>query len=85
MEPCTRSAASEEYVDFIVEHNNYSRDLLYDLAGTSCIDIISRQYAVAYIPANEALPISLTRYSYTSIPKLYTLLDTSALEASGKE
>ncbi len=83
MEPCTRSAASEEYVDFIVEHNNYSRDLLYDLAGTSCIDIISRQYAVAYIPANEALPISLTKYSYTSIPKLYTLLDTSALEASG--
>lgn len=56
MEPCTRSAASEEYVDFIVEHNNYSRDLLYDLAGTSCIDIISRQYAVAYIPANEHFP-----------------------------
>ena len=83
MEPCAISASSEDYADFIIEHNNYSMDLLGELAGTPCIDLINRQYAIAYIPAGEALPLSLTKYSYTSIPKLYTILDTSALEASG--
>ena len=28
MELCSLAAASEEYADFIVEHNNYSRELL---------------------------------------------------------
>ena len=83
MEPCSLAAASEEYADFIMEHNNYSRELLEELTGTDCIDLISRQYAAVYVPADQALPLSLTKYSYTSIPKLYTLLDTSALEASG--
>ena len=83
MELCSLAAASEEYADFIVEHNNYSRELLEELTGTDCIDLISRQYAAVYVPADQALPLSLTKYSYTSIPKLYTLLDTSALEASG--
>lgn len=80
---CTSDVSSQDYVDFIIPHTNYSRELLERLAGTSCLDIVSRQYAVAYIPAGDALPLSLTDYSYTSIPKLYTPLDTSALEASG--
>lgn len=83
MEPCTAPVSSEEYADFIIPHNNYSRRLLEETAGTSCIDIINRQYAVAYLPAEAVLPLSLSEYSYTSIPKLYTLLDTSALEAAG--
>ncbi len=83
MEPCNASVSSEDYVDFILSHNNYSRQLLEETARTSCVDIINRQYAVAYVPAEKALPLSLSRYSYTSIPKLYTPLDTSALEAAG--
>ena len=31
----------------------------------------------------EALPITLNRYSYSSIPNLYTLLDASSMESSG--
>ena len=83
MESCTPSVSSGDYADFIIPHNNYSRQLLEEISGTSCIDLVNRQYAVAYIPAKKALPLSLAKYSYASIPKLYTLLDTSALEAAG--
>ena len=47
------------------------------------MDLINRQYAVVSLPLSQALPLSLSAYSYASIPKLYTLLDTSALEAAG--
>lgn len=44
---------------------------------------MSNDYAIFYTPLNEALPVSLERYPYYSIPGLFTLLDDSAMESSG--
>lgn len=83
MEPCKSPVTTDEYWDFIIPHNNYTPEMLYSLVESSCVDIVSRQYAIAYLPRSQNGELSLANYSYASIPKLYTLLDTSALEASG--
>ena len=44
-----------------------------------CVDYVSNDYAIFYTPLNEALPVSLERYPYYSIPGLFTLLDLSLI------
>ena len=83
MEICPSASSPEEFADFIAPHNNYSIEFLREITGSPCVDLINRQYAVVSLPLSQALPLSLSAYSYASIPKLYTLLDTSALEAAG--
>lgn len=83
MDPCNADVASEDYADFIYQHTNLTLERLYELYQTQCIDFISRELIVLYRPLQDVLPLSLEKYSYDTIPKLYSLLDTSSMEASG--
>ena len=38
---------------------------------------------ILHAPLDQVLPITLARYSYSSIPALYTLLDSTNMEQSG--
>jgi len=79
--PCTENVASEEYADFIIPYT--SREELLAGAMTECVDFVNYHYAILYRPMSELAPISLSSFTYTAIPKLYSLLDTTSMEASG--
>ena len=83
MIPCDFYPASEEYADFIGSYTQPSLGNLYEFAAGGCVNLVSREYAIVHVPLEQAEPLSIARYGYNPIPKLYGLLDTTALEKSG--
>ena len=83
MNGCPVNPAREDIADFIYRQGTSSLQVLEMQNRILCYDFSSREYAVIYLPLSEVLPITLGKYEYYSIPKLYTLLDTSSMEASG--
>ena len=83
MPVCPFSTASQEYADFIVRHNSLSADEILSLYQVECQDYIDSEFSVIYIPLERVQPITIEKYTYNAIPKLYTLLDTTSMEASG--
>ncbi|HJB08247.1 MAG TPA: S8 family peptidase [Candidatus Enterocloster faecavium] len=83
MASCPFNPASQEYADFLYYYTNQSQPLDNAPEGTLCIQYISSYFAVVHVPLKSSLPLSFEKYSYYSIPKLFTLLDTSSMEESG--
>lgn len=50
---------------------------------SDCYDFVNHEYVIWHRPLSEALPLSIRRDGYDSIPNLYTLLDPSSLDSSG--
>ena len=48
-----------------------------------CMDFVSTDFSIIYTPLDTVEPISLSKFTYYSIPGLYTLLDSSSMDASG--
>ncbi|MGB8453506.1 MAG: S8 family peptidase [Anaerocolumna sp.] len=72
---------SNEYADLIVEGYNVVDTLLTNPDYT--INTIEDRYGVVYIPVNEMTSNSVQKFGYASIPKIFGLLSTASLEASG--
>lgn len=83
MPSCQYSPASEDYMDFILHYSSRSIEQFYELAKTQCINFIGREFAVIHTLKSNAEPLSFSRYPYSSIPKLFGLLDTTVVESSG--
>lgn len=83
MIPCSFDPASEDYADFILRYSSRTSDEVFKFTSSTCINFISREFAIVHTPLESVLPLSISRYTYTAIPKLYSLLDTTALESSG--
>lgn len=83
MPSCQYPPSSEDYMDFILHYSPRSLESFYDLAKTQCVNFVSRSFAVIYALRDNAAPLSFSRYPYSSIPKLFGLLDTSVMESSG--
>lgn len=83
MLPCELYPASEEYADFIIQYPARSPEGVYELARTNCVNIISQEFAVVHARLERVAPVSIARDTYSTIPKLYGLQDTTALESSG--
>ena len=83
MPPCLYPPSSENYMDFILHYSSRSLPSFYELAQTQCINFISQNFAVIHTLIGNADPLSISRYSYSSIPKLFGLLDTTVVESSG--
>lgn len=83
MPVCTFSPESEDYEDFIIRYSLRSLEHLFSLPDPQCVNIINREFAIIHTASNPAAPLSIARYTYEAIPKLYGLLDTTALESSG--
>ena len=79
---CMINVASEEYADFITTYSSSPEELIRSVK-TSCIDFINHRFAVLHIPLASVLPLRLSTYTYPAVPKLYSLLDASAMEAAG--
>lgn len=79
---CTENTASEEYADFILRYYTFFPfDVPFSELG--CLEYISNQFVILHKPLEEVLPLTPERFDYFSIPKLYTILDTSSLESAG--
>lgn len=83
MPVCDFNTASEEYADFIIRHSNRSPEDILLQENADCIDIVGQEFAIVYSRLEPLLPITTAKFTYTAIPKLYTLLDTTSMEASG--
>lgn len=76
---CKDAIYSNECYDFI-------RGPLIDVKtypNSVCIQNINRTYDIAYVLREDSLPLNFNNYCYNAVPKCYTPLDRSALEASG--
>ena len=83
MVSCNQAVNSENYADFIYRYGNISLELIRQQTGTDCISYVDEEYVILHAPLDQVLPITLARYSYSSIPALYTLLDSTNMEQSG--
>ena len=74
MADCPFYSASEDIADFI-----YRRGSLRQISGSPadipCLDHVNDEFDIIYTPLDTVTPISLARYSYYSIPGLFSLLD----------
>lgn len=67
MKTCREQILSENYRDFI---GNHVRTPFFDsiIQGTPCTQDAGFDYRCIYIPKELAEPITLSRFSYNSIP-----------------
>ena len=84
MSRCPYNPASEDVADFIYHYSSQNAPSgLFEEANRVCLEYVTKDILIINTPLNSILPLSLEKYPYYSIPNLYTLLDTSSLEASG--
>lgn len=77
--PCAETIVSNDTYDFIVANDETNTPLLEPV----CIQNINEQYSIWYYDRSTVPPLSISRYSYTSIPKCFSLMDSTSLEVSG--
>lgn len=79
---CLERILSEEYADYIYEYDRDTSDVI-DRYRNFCPQPVSQKYVCIYVDRKVSPPISIEQYSYTAIPKLYGLMDSTAVEATG--
>lgn len=84
-EECRERILSNEYWDFI---STYGENVLdYIITESSrCVQTVSSKYIVRYIPSNPQIVgegSSVAVFGYQSIPKLYTLADSTNMDEIG--
>lgn len=75
---CTNAVYSEDFYDLIIEYSGRPKELPL----SPCVQDINNQYGVGYWQREGLSPLSIRDYTYTAIPKLYSLMDEAAMEAS---
>lgn len=76
---CSELILSNNTYDFIVTRDEVETPLLEPV----CIQPIDQRYSIWYYDRATLPPLSISRYSYTSIPKCFWLMDSTSLEVSG--
>lgn len=79
---CTNSVASEDFADFIAPYFTTPEEFIRS-QGTNCIDFVNSTLAVVYVPLSTVTPSTYTSYTYSAVPKLYSLLDVTSMDAAG--
>ena len=79
---CTNSVASEDFADFIAPYVTTPEEFIRS-QGTDCIDFVNSTLAVVYVPLSTVTPSTYTSYTYSAVPKLYSLLDVTSMDAAG--
>lgn len=80
--PCDFNTASEQYADFITRYYT-SPEEFRRIVGSDCIDFVNYQFAIVHRPLESVQNLTLSTYTYTAIPELYSLLDLTSMDASG--
>lgn len=77
--PCSEMIQSNDVYDFIVSSDERNTPLI----EPACVQSINRRYDILYYDRSTVPPLSISQYSYTSIPKLFSLMDSTSLDVSG--
>ena len=82
LETCREHILSEDYRDFI---GNHVRTPFFDsiMRDGQCEQDAGFDYKCIYLPKEDAEPVTLTRFSYNSIPKCYAPLSLETLNQAG--
>ena len=79
---CEKNIISEESVDFFAQFDGNIENLIKN-TNTECFQIIDSGFAVVYYPISELNFYQQRLTDFSSIPKLYGLLDVASAENSG--
>lgn len=80
---CSEMITSEEYQDFIFENNPRIFDIEDFTAEEICINRIDENWSVGYGRLQNGKQLTVSDIGYQTIPKLYGLMDVSAMEEAG--
>ena len=75
-------AQSQQYENFIIRYNQNTHGS-YEYESDERFQIINDLFGILYVPMQEVPELEPNSYSYSSIPRCYTYMDTGALSASG--
>lgn len=79
---CITRILSNDYSDFIFEYNNEEANVAEEYKRF-CAQFASDRFVSIYVDPAGTPALSVDEYSYTAIPKLYGLMDSTAAEATG--
>ena len=75
-------AQDQQYENFIIRYKQNIQGVP-EYQPDERFQIINDLFGVLYVPMREIPELQLNSYSYSSIPRCYTYMDTGALSASG--
>lgn len=75
-------AQNQQYENFIIRYKQ-NIEGVPEYQPDERFQIINDLFGVLYVPIQEISELALNSYSYSSIPRCYTYMDTGALSASG--
>ena len=75
-------AQNQQYENFIIRYKQNIQGIP-EYQPDETFQIINDLFGVLYVPMQEIPELELNSYSYSSIPRCYTYMDTGALSASG--
>ena len=78
----SRPAQNQQYENFIIRYKQ-NIEGVPEYQPDERFQIINDLFGVLYVPIQEISELALNSYSYSSIPRCYTYMDTGALSASG--
>lgn len=76
---CKEQVYSNDYYDFIIPYG-VAEEVP---TPVDCVQRVTEDYDIFFYAREGQPPLDVGTYTYTTIPKCYGLLDTTALEASG--
>lgn len=82
MPDCREIIMSEEYGDFIAEYGA-GRELALEQYEGLCVQIVSDRYLCIYEKLENLPNLGVAVNTYNAIPKLYGLMDSTAVAATG--
>ena len=79
-ESCIASITSEEYSNYIIEKNIFTDSYLASDPNI-CSQSLGPAFIAVYVPTSSRVPLSLNNTPYATIPKLFGIMDTTAVNA----
>lgn len=79
---CQDIIYSNEYADYIIQATSIAEETL-KIYNYDCITTISPRYKAIYVRKRGDILYSFEKFGYRSFPKVYGLMDQSALESMG--
>ena len=75
-------AQNQQYENFIIRYKQNTHGG-FDYESDETFQIVNDLFGILYVPMQEVPELELSSYSYSSIPRCYTYMDTGALSTSG--
>ena len=79
---CREQILSEDYMDFILEYP-VAQPQVFQEYGEACREVVNPLYAVTHLSRERAPFYNVADYGFRAIPSLFSLQETTSMEASG--